>query len=145
MASAAWWRPTAVKLALVVLCATISSALAASSSGLARLEIGEKETIKSLAFAGPARKADRKRIVTGYRFITEPKNVVSFAFVETHLDGTVKVTPVSDGNGQHTTYGQMFAGQLDLRITRLTDDVSFPIAIRVVWYTRNEGEPDFPK
>lgn len=120
-------------------------AVAGSASSQATLEVGQKETVRNLVFAGPARKADRKVQVWAYKFVVDPPNAATFAFIETHLDGSTKVTPAADGEGKQTPYGQIFAGQLDLRITRRIADTSVPVKMMIYLYTRNEDESDFPK
>lgn len=133
-------------IASVLLVATSvgSTAFADSNgSGPAKVEIGQKEVVKNLIWRGPDLKADLKRVLKHYRIAAKPEKALTYTFIVTRVDGSTETFPAEEGH--HPNFERIFSGRtFDLKMTRVSDDTSTPIAVIVGWHTRNEHEENFP-
>jgi hypothetical protein len=112
-------------------------------SGPAWVRVGQAEARKGIVGAGPARKKDKLHVVKGYRIQATPPGVLSYEFIATHIDGSTDSFPAEEGD--HMDVNKIFAGQLDLRIRRKSEDTSYAVDLYISTYSRTEGESDFPK
>ena len=110
-----------------------------NATGIAKLEIGQKETTKNLIYSGPGRKTDRKYIIKSYRIFASPKNAASYVFVVRQADGSTET--ISADEEEHSNFERIFSGvSLDLKISRISEDESYLIGLRYHLHTRIEGE-----
>jgi hypothetical protein len=133
-----WLKRTFVS-ALVALIAQISNVQADShSGGPAKVGVGQKEVTKNLLWLGPARQRDRNFVLKRYHIIASPPGVLSYTFVVTHLDGSTESFPAEEG--EHKDVNRPFSGSLDIKLTRKTDDASYPVNLHISLGTRSEGD-----
>ena len=73
-----------------------------------------------------------------YRIIASPPSVLSYAFVVTHLDGSTETFLAEEG--EHKDINRHFSGSLDIKLTRKTDDASYPVNLYISFGSRAEGD-----
>ncbi len=127
----------------VVVAALSEPTFAAHQSGQARIESGQTEITKNLKYHPPHAKADRRYFIHYYSITASPANALAYTFVVTRIDGSVDTFAASEGEHRD---GRFFTGRgLDLKIRRISNDVSKPITILIRLGTSTEGEVGFPK